>query len=104
MNFGRCEPTTDPCTLVVDGVVNASRVGVGVVLISPNEQYTETQSIKLEFTLSNNQTEYEALLIGIEFTHELNIITLNVYSNSHSGNSSPGYLCSIFWKCSVVCK
>lgn len=51
--------------MTVDGAVNSKGVGVGIVITSPNEHYVETQSIKLDYPLSNNQAEYEALIMGM---------------------------------------
>lgn len=40
------------------------------------------RAIKLKSSLSNNQAEYEALLIGIEWAHGANIMALEVYRDS----------------------
>ena len=51
-----------PCWRVyVDGVANQKGSGMGLVLISPEKTIIE-KSLKLEFSATNNEVEYEALL------------------------------------------
>ena len=45
----------------VDGAVNNRGSGVGLVLISP-ERITIEKSLRLSFSVLNNEAEYEALL------------------------------------------
>ena len=45
----------------VDGTANQRRSGVGLVLISP-EKITIEKSLRLGFSATNNEAEYEALL------------------------------------------
>ena len=45
----------------VDGAVNQRGSGVGLVLISPEKIIIE-KSLKLGFSVINNEAEYEALL------------------------------------------
>ena len=45
----------------VDGAVNNRGSGVGLVLISP-ERITIEKSLRLGFSILNNEAEYEALL------------------------------------------
>lgn len=53
-----------------------------IILISPNKRYTKTWAIKLESNLSNNQTEYETLLLGLEWAHTANMKALKIFSDS----------------------
>ena len=54
-----------PCWKVyVDGTENQRGSRVGLVLISPEETIIE-KSLRLEFSATNNEAEYEALLQGI---------------------------------------
>lgn len=76
------EPKIPPWTMMVDGSINTSGLGVGMVLISPNQQYAEKRCIKLKSTLSNSLAEYEALIIGMRWTHEADIKPLSAYSDS----------------------
>ena len=48
----------------VDGVANQRGFGVGLVLISP-EKITIEKSLRLGFSATNNEAEYEALLVGM---------------------------------------
>ena len=48
----------------VDGVANHRGSGVGLVLISP-KRITIEKSLRLTFSATNNETEYETLLVGI---------------------------------------
>lgn len=52
-------------TVKVDGAVNSKGVGVGMIMTSPHSQFQGLRSIILNSTLSNNQVEYEALLIAM---------------------------------------
>ena len=49
----------------VDGVANHRGSGVGLVLISPERIIIE-KSLRLGFLVTNNEAEYEALLVGID--------------------------------------
>ena len=48
----------------VDGAANQRGFGVGLVLISP-EKITIEKSLRLGFSATNNEAEYEALLVGM---------------------------------------
>ena len=48
----------------VDGAANYKGSGVGLVLISP-ERITIEKSLRLGFSATNNEAEYEALLVGM---------------------------------------
>ena len=56
----QCPP---PWELYVDGVANQRGSGVGLVLVSP-ERITIEKSLRLNFSATNNEAEYEALLMG----------------------------------------
>ena len=71
----------DHWTLFVDGASNVRGAGMGIVLITPNGLALE-QAIKLEFTASNNDSEYEALLAGLRRALELQIQDIAIYSDS----------------------
>ena len=53
-----------PWELYVDGAANQRGSGVGLVLVSP-EKITIEKSLKLSFSATNNEVEYEALLMGM---------------------------------------
>ena len=48
----------------VDSAANQKGSGVGIVLLSP-EMITIEKSLKLDFLVTNNKAEYEALLMGM---------------------------------------
>ena len=53
-----------PWEVYVDGAVNQRGSGVGLVLVSP-EKITIKKSLRLGFSATNNEAEYEALLMGM---------------------------------------
>lgn len=67
----------------MDGVVNSKGIGIGMVMTSLHGKYEEYRSIKLDFPLSKNQAEYEALLRGMAWALSANIQSLIAYSDSH---------------------
>ena len=54
----------------VDGASNQKGSGVGLVLISPENVIIE-KSLRLEFSATNNEAEYEALLIGMAMVQRM---------------------------------
>ncbi|KAI5327473.1 hypothetical protein L3X38_026869 [Prunus dulcis] len=67
--------------LCVDGLSNQKGAGAGVVIITPYGTLLE-QDITLGFTASNNEAEYEALLVGLRLANELTIKKLAIYLDS----------------------
>ena len=67
--------------LFVDGASNAMGSGAGVVLISPEGLIME-QAVRLNFLASNNESEYEALLIGLKCARKLGADRLRVFFDS----------------------
>lgn len=59
-----------PWVFHFDGSSTESSAGAGVVRISPLGTKT-VLSLNLDFTCTNNQAEYEALVIGLEILQEL---------------------------------
>ena len=57
----------------VDGAANQRAFGVGLVLISP-EQITIEESLRLGFSATNNEAEYEALLEGMSMVHRMGLL------------------------------
>ena len=57
----------------VDGAVNQRGSGVGLVLVSP-EQITIKKSLRLGFSVTNNEAEYEALLEGMSMVHRMGLL------------------------------
>ncbi|XP_020963855.1 uncharacterized protein LOC110265278 [Arachis ipaensis] len=67
--------------LHVDGASNQMFGGVGIILEIPAGVIYE-QSVKFDFTVSNNQAEYEALLGGLALAREVGATRLEVCSDS----------------------
>ncbi|XP_016186089.1 uncharacterized protein LOC107627776 [Arachis ipaensis] len=63
--------------LHVDGVSNQTFGGAGIILESPTRVVYE-QSIKFDFSVSNNQAEYEALLGGLQLARDVGASRLEV--------------------------
>ena len=54
----------------VDGLANHRGSGVGLVLISP-ERITIEKFLRLDFSATNNEDEYETLLVGMTMDHKM---------------------------------
>ena len=72
----------------VDGALNQKGSGIGLVLISPEKVIVE-KSLRLDFSTTNNEAEYEALLIGMAMVQRMGGKSVKVFSNSRLvvGNS-----------------
>ena len=64
-----------------DGAANQKGSGVGIVLVSLEKIVVE-KSLRLGFSTTNNETEYEALLAGMAMVGRLGDKVVEVYSNS----------------------
>ena len=53
-----------------DGASNQKCSGVGIVLVSPEKVVIE-KSLRLYFSVTNNEAEYEALLEGMAMVQRL---------------------------------
>ena len=58
-----------PWEVYVDGASNQKCSAVGLVLISPEKVIVE-KSLRLDFSTTNNEAEYEALMIGMTMVKE----------------------------------
>lgn len=68
--------------LFMDGASGQSGSGAGLVLIDP-ECNSFTYAIRLLFPATNNQSEYETLMVaGLKLAMELKVRVLRVYSDS----------------------
>ena len=70
MELGIYEVELRPWVLKFDGSSMENSARAGIVVISPKGIKT-TLSFNLAFKCTNNQTEYEALMIGLEILLEL---------------------------------
>ncbi|RVW98441.1 hypothetical protein CK203_026751 [Vitis vinifera] len=68
-------------TLRVDGASRSSGSGVGLLLQSPTGEHLE-QAIRLGFSASNNEAEYEAILSGLDLALALSVSKLRIFSDS----------------------
>ena len=65
----------------VDGASNQKGSGVGLVLMSP-EKVVIKKSLKLDFSATNNETEYEALLEGMVMVQRMGGKFIKLFSDS----------------------
>ena len=65
----------------VDGVANQKGSGVGIVIVSP-DRITLEKSLRLGFLVTNNEAEYEALLIGVTMIKKLGGKIVEVFLDS----------------------
>ena len=70
-----------PWELYVDEVANQRGLGVGLVLVSP-EKITIEKSLRLSFSATNNEAEYEALLMGLAMVQKMGGKAVKVFSDS----------------------
>jgi ribonuclease HI len=81
-NFGvNSYVTFTPCKLHFDGSVCKDGCGVGVVIVSPNGAVFEVLN-QLDHDCTNNQTEYEVLLFGLEILHDMGVKYVEAYGDS----------------------
>ena len=64
----------------VDGVANQKGSGVGLVLISLEKLILE-KSLRLGFSTTNNEAEYEALLEGMSMVHKMGGKSVTIFSD-----------------------
>ena len=65
----------------VDDVANQRGSGVGLVLVSP-EQIIIEKLLRLGFSTTNNEAEYEALLVGMTMVQRMGGKAMEIFSNS----------------------
>ena len=64
----------------MNGAANQRGSGVGLVLVSP-EKITIEKSLRLSFSATNNEVEYEALLMGMIMVQKIGGKTVKVFSD-----------------------
>ena len=67
-----------PWKLYFDGSVCDNGQGIGIVLISPNCMVHEA-SVRLEYSCTNNQAEYEALLFGLQSLIDMGVKDIEAF-------------------------
>ena len=65
----------------VDGTSNQRGSRIGLVLISPEKVIIE-KSLRLDFSATNNEAEYETLLIGMTMVQRMGGKSVKVFSDS----------------------
>ena len=65
--------------MYVNGAANQR--GSGIVLISP-EKITIEKSLRISFSATNNEAEYEALLVGIAMVQKIGGKAMEIFSDS----------------------
>ena len=65
----------------VDGASNQKGSGVGLVLMSPEKVVIE-KSLRLDFSTTNNDAEYEALLVGMAMVQRMGGKSIKLFSDS----------------------
>ena len=98
-----CLPTWE---VYVDGVSNQKGSGVELVLISPEKVVIE-KSLRLDFSATNNEAEYEALLVGMAMVQRMGGKSIKLFSDSRlvisqvrgeleaKDEMMQGYLCQV---------
>ncbi|XP_075499877.1 uncharacterized protein LOC142538445 [Primulina tabacum] len=64
----------------VDGALNLSRCGVGVVLIAPSGEKIKL-ALRIDSRVTNNEAEYEAVLTGLQATREVGASRIPIEEN-----------------------
>ena len=67
--------------LYVAGASSTKGCGAGIILEKEGEIMVE-MSIKFDFPVSNNQAEYEALIVGLQLASDVGITRLTTCSDS----------------------
>ncbi|XP_023917453.1 uncharacterized protein LOC112028999 [Quercus suber] len=67
--------------LYFDGATNSTENGVGAVLVSLKGQQVR-DSIKLNFSCTNNITDYKACIVGLQVALEFGVYDLSIFGDS----------------------
>ena len=78
-----------PWELYVDGVANQRESGVRLVLVSP-EKITIEKSLRLSFSATNNEAEYETLLMRMIMVQKMGGNSESLCILKIGGGSSKG--------------
>ena len=65
----------------VDGASNQKGSGIGLVLLSPEKVVIE-KSLRLDFSATNNEAEYKALLVGMAIVQRMGVKSIKLFSDS----------------------
>jgi ribonuclease HI len=78
---GMPSPTTSVWKMFFDGASSSIGAGAGVVFKSPSQEIISL-SYKLEFEVTNNVAEYEALVLGLRAAKEMGIREMVVFGDA----------------------
>ena len=67
--------------LYVDGSSNEGGSGAGLILVSL-EGHRVHCALRFDFKASNNEAEYEVLIVGLKLAREIRVESLDIYSDS----------------------
>ena len=67
--------------LHIDGASRTSGAGVWLVLLSPTRKQIK-QSVHLDFPVFNNETEYEAMMVGLKLALAVVALKIEIRSDS----------------------
>ena len=76
-----CHVENRPWKVFVDGASSALEADVGIVIITPEGIWLE-HSFRLSFRASNNEAEYEALLVDLRVVLGMGARDVEIYSDS----------------------
>ena len=76
-----CHVECRPWRVFVDGALSAIGAGAEIVIVTPEGIRLE-HSFRLGFKASNNEAEYEALLVGLKIVLGMCARDIETYSNS----------------------
>lgn len=80
--IGAVSVPKSPCWKVyVDGATNQRGSGVGLVLVSPEDHVIE-KSLRLGFSATKNEAEYEALLQGMAMVQKMGGKSVEMFLDS----------------------
>ena len=65
----------------MDGTSRQTGAGLGLQLEAPTGEIIE-QAIRLDFPTSNNEAEYEAIIVGLDLTISVSSETIIIISDS----------------------
>ncbi|XP_071917217.1 uncharacterized protein [Coffea arabica] len=71
----------EPWVLFVDGASSKEGSGAGLLLTLPTGEEL-TYALRFDFPTSNNEAEYETLLIGLRIAHQMGVTAIRVRSDS----------------------
>ncbi|XP_058185787.1 uncharacterized protein LOC131303013 [Rhododendron vialii] len=82
ISLNALEISLTPWTLLFDGSRTQQASGCGVIIISPQRLRTEL-SFQFDFPCTNNQAEYEVVVIGLEILRELEAREVKIVGDSN---------------------